>query len=44
MKNTLVTGATGFLGGHLVEKLKKLGHTIFVSNTKIANLSNLDKV
>ena len=44
MKNTLVTGATGFLGGHLVEKLKKLGHTIFVSNTKIANLSNLDNL
>ena len=41
MKKILVTGATGFLGGHLVKKLKDLGYTIFVSNTKVANLSNL---
>lgn len=42
--NALITGATGFLGGHLVEKIKDLGYTIFVSNTKIANLNNLDNL
>ena len=40
----LVTGATGFLGSHLLKKLKDLGHTIFISNTKTANLSNLDNL
>jgi GDP-L-fucose synthase len=40
----LVTGATGFLGTHLVKKLKDLGYVVFISNTKTANLSNLDNL
>jgi len=41
MKNILVTGATGFLGSHLIKKLKQLNYTIFISNTKVANLNNI---
>ena len=40
----LVTGATGFLGTHLVKKLKEIGYAVFISNTKTANLSNLDNL
>jgi GDP-L-fucose synthase len=40
----LVTGATGFLGAHLVKKLKEIGYVVFISNTKTANLSNLDNL
>ena len=28
MKKILITGAAGFLGSHLVEKLHTLGHTV----------------
>tara|TARA_R110000824_G_scaffold325039_4_gene511977 strand:+ start:461 stop:1357 length:897 start_codon:yes stop_codon:yes gene_type:complete len=38
--NVLVTGATGFLGRHLVKKLESLGYKIFISNTQIANLED----
>jgi GDP-L-fucose synthase len=41
MKNILVTGATGFLGSHLIKKLKQLNYTIFISNTKVANLNDI---
>jgi GDP-L-fucose synthase len=34
----LVTGATGFLGRHLVKKLKTLNYEVSISNSKIANL------
>lgn len=40
----LVTGATGFLGTHLVKKLKEIGYVVLISNTKTANLSNLDNL
>ena len=34
----LVTGATGFLGRHLVKRLKNLGYDVSISNSKIGNL------
>ena len=40
----LVTGATGFLGTHLVRRLKKIGCEIHFSNTKIGNLSNMENL
>lgn len=36
--NILITGNTGFLGRHLSKRLESLGHKLFFSNTKIANL------
>ena len=42
--NILVTGATGFLGKHLVKKLQSLNHNIFICNTKIGNLKDLNKL
>tara|TARA_R110002126_G_scaffold123374_2_gene265356 strand:+ start:1337 stop:2245 length:909 start_codon:yes stop_codon:yes gene_type:complete len=44
MKLILVTGATGFLGTHLCKKLKKDGHQVYVSNTKIANLNKVENL
>ena len=44
MRNILVTGATGFLGGHLIEALEKEGFIIHVSNTQVANLNNLNNL
>lgn len=40
----LVTGATGFLGRHLVKKLRNLKYDVDISNTKIASLSNLENL
>ena len=40
----LVTGATGFLGSHLIPKLKESGAEVFISNTKIANLSKIENL
>lgn len=40
MKKVLVTGASGFLGRHLVSKIKNLGWECYISNTKIGNLLN----
>ena len=37
----LVTGATGFLGRHLIKKLKEINYDISISNTKIANLNDI---
>lgn len=37
----LVTGATGFLGRHLIKKLNKLNYEIFISNSKIGNLEDI---
>lgn len=44
MKIALVTGATGFLGRHLVSKLENDGWTVYISNTKIANLNNYNNL
>lgn len=38
MKNVLITGASGFLGRHLVKYIENIGWSYSVSNTKIANL------
>ena len=38
MKNILITGNTGFLGGHLVKKLSD--YNLYFSNSKIANLGD----
>ena len=38
----LVTGGTGFLGRHLVEKLEELNYEVYICNTKIANLKNIE--
>jgi nucleoside-diphosphate-sugar epimerase len=37
MKNVLVTGATGFVGGHLVEKLLAAGHAVTATSTRAEN-------
>ena len=38
MKKVLVTGASGFLGTHLVKRLKQEKMQVFICNTKVANL------
>ena len=40
----LVTGATGFLGTHLVKRLKSLGWDVYISNTKHANLKRFENL
>jgi GDP-L-fucose synthase len=40
----LVTGATGFLGRHLTPKLDNLGWDIYFSNTRTANLNNINNL
>jgi len=42
--NVLVTGATGFLGTHLIKKLKDKGFEVYISNTKIANLEKVENL
>ena len=44
MNTVLVTGATGFLGRHLVKRLKQEGWDVHISNTKTANLENYDNL
>jgi len=39
MKNILITGNTGFLGGHLVNRLKS-DYNLYYSNSKVANLND----
>ena len=36
--NILVTGGTGFLGTHLVKKLRADGHFVVVTSSKFGNL------
>jgi len=40
----LVTGATGFLGKHLTKKLTELDFDIYISNTTMANLMNVENL
>ena len=40
----LVTGATGFFGQHLVRELETLNYDASISNSKIANLENIDNL
>lgn len=43
-KRILVTGAAGFMGSHLAEKLAKEGHDVFgVDNLSIGRESNIPK-
>tara|TARA_R100000231_G_scaffold3727_1_gene6508 strand:- start:1368 stop:2276 length:909 start_codon:yes stop_codon:yes gene_type:complete len=42
MKKILVTGATGFLGRHLVKKLSSENSKVFISNTKNGNLHDYE--
>jgi len=42
--NVLVTGATGFLGTHLANKLQDKGFEVYISNTKIANLEKIENL
>lgn len=40
----LVTGATGFLGRHLTKKLDDLGYDTYLSNTRRANLKDINNL
>tara|TARA_R110000824_G_scaffold87260_3_gene215188 strand:- start:2623 stop:3534 length:912 start_codon:yes stop_codon:yes gene_type:complete len=40
----LVTGGTGFLGRHLTPKLKAQGHEVYISNSKVGNLNNIENL
>lgn len=44
MKKVLITGASGFLGRHLVNRLNALGFDCYVSNTKVGNLLNYENL
>lgn len=37
----LVTGATGFLGRHLVKELRSLDYEVYICNTRVANLKDI---
>lgn len=43
MKNILVTGSAGFIGGHLVRKLQNLGHYVIGADKEPEKYSNSDK-
>lgn len=40
----LVTGATGFLGTHLCNRMRELEYEVYLSNTKVGNLYNLENM
>ena len=42
-KKVLITGATGGIGNHLVEKFNNLGATIVATGTNEEKLNNLKK-
>jgi GDP-L-fucose synthase len=44
MKTVLVTGSTGFVGRNLISRLEKLQYKIYISNTKICSLNNIDNL
>ena len=43
-KNILVTGGTGFVGKRLVKRLRDMGHSVYVSNTKNLNLYKIENL
>lgn len=43
-KKVLVTGATGFLGRHLVQKLRDLEYDVSICNTRFGNLDNIENL
>ena len=44
IKKVLVTGVSGFLGKHIKSKLLSLGWDVYESNTKKANLMNVENL
>lgn len=40
----LITGASGFLGTHLVSELKEKGHTLVLLNSKVCDLTKADSL
>ena len=41
MNTILITGATGFIGSHILKKLLQLGYKVIIT---IRNSSNLDRI
>ena len=44
MKTILVTGATGFLGGHLLKYLVKRGYEVVVLKRSSSDISRIGKI